>query len=63
MQNGYVERGNGNIRPELINAYVFQSLTEGREKAEEWRMNYNCSRPQASLDYVPPAEYLKIQIL
>ncbi|MFC4231962.1 transposase, partial [Parasediminibacterium paludis] len=63
MQNGYVERCNGNIRRELLNAYVFQSLTVVREKAEEWRMDYNCSRPHASLGYVPPAEYLKIQIL
>lgn len=63
MQNGYVERCNGNIRRELLNAYVFQSLTEVREKAEEWRIDYNCSRPHASLGYVPPAEYLKIQIL
>jgi len=63
MQNGYVERCNGNIRRELLNAYVFQSLSEVREKAEEWRLDYNCSRPHASLGYVPPAEYQKIQIL
>jgi putative transposase len=38
---------------------VFESLAEVREKAEEWRMDYNCSRPHASLGYVPPAEYIK----
>ena len=37
MQNGFVETCNGNIRKELLNAYVFTSLTEVREKAEEWR--------------------------
>lgn len=63
MQNGYVERCNGNIRRELLNAYVFSTLSEVREKAEEWRMDYNCSRPHQSLGYVPPAEYHKIQIL
>lgn len=63
MQNGYVERCNGNIRRELLNAYVFQSLSEVRQKAEEWRMDYNCSRPHASLGYAPPSEYVKIQIL
>jgi putative transposase len=63
MQNGYVERCNGNIRRELLNAYVFSSLTEVREKAEAWRMDYNCSRPHQSLGFVPPAEYNKIQIL
>lgn len=63
MQNGYVERCNGNIRKELLNSYVIESLSEVREKAEEWRMDYNCSRPHASLGYVPPTEYHKIQIL
>jgi putative transposase len=63
MQNGFVERCNGNIRRELLNANVFQSLSEVREKAEEWRLDYNFSRPHASLGYVPPAEYQKILIL
>jgi putative transposase len=57
MQNGYVERCNGNIRRELLNAYLFQTLDEVREKAEEWRLDYNENRPHASLGYVPPAEY------
>jgi putative transposase len=63
MQNGYVERCNGNIRRELLNAYVFTTLNEVRMKAEEWRIDYNCSRPHQSLGFVPPAEYHKIQIL
>ncbi len=63
MQNGYVERCNGNIRRELLNAYVFTTLNEVRMKAEEWRIDYNCSRPHQSLGFVPPVEYHKIQIL
>ena len=58
MQNGYVERCNGNIRKELLNAYVFTTLDEVREKAEEWRMDYNCARPHQSLGFVPPVEYI-----
>ncbi len=54
MQNGYVERCNGNIRKELLNAYVFTSLTEVREKTEEWMMDYNNERPHKSLGYKAP---------
>ena len=58
MQNGFVERCNGNIRKELLNAFVFTTLDEVREKAEEWRQDYNCSRPHQSLGFVPPIEYI-----
>ena len=58
MQNGYIERCNGNIRKELLNAYVFTSLKEVREKAEEWRLDYNYSRPHQSLGYIPPIEFI-----
>lgn len=33
MQNGFVERLNGSIRSELLNAYVSQTIQEVREKA------------------------------
>jgi putative transposase len=62
MQNGYVERCNGSIRRELLNVYVFTSLREVRQKAEEWRVDYNTGRPHEALGYVTPEEYQKIQI-
>jgi putative transposase len=58
MQNGFVERCNGNIRKELLNAFVFNNLNDVRQKAEEWRMDYNCSRPHQSLGFVPPVEFI-----
>ncbi len=57
-QNAYVERCNGSIRRELLNAYVFKTLTEVREKAEEWRLDYNCLRPHQALNYRTPADLL-----
>ena len=58
MQNGYVERCNGSIRSELLNAYVFKSLSEVRQKADEWMTDYNYHRPHKALNYQPPADLL-----
>lgn len=60
MKSGYVERCNGNIRKELLNAYVFKSLHEVREKAGEYLQDYNCSRSHKELGYVLPNTVHKI---
>ncbi|MFN6115920.1 MAG: IS3 family transposase, partial [Flavobacteriales bacterium] len=54
-QNAYVERLNGSMRRELLSAYVFRTLEEVREKADEWMNDYNHHRPHKSLGYRPPA--------
>ena len=58
MQNGYVERNNGSLRKELLDAYLFFSLQEVREMAEEWQQDYNYQRPHESLGNVPPIEFI-----
>ena len=55
-QNAYVERLNGSIRRELLNAYVFRTLDEVREKAENWQYDYNHKRPHKSLGYRAPVD-------
>lgn len=57
-QNAFIERLNGSIRSELLNAYVFKTLEEVREKAEEWRHDYNHKRPHKSLGYQTPMDLL-----
>jgi putative transposase len=57
-QNAFVERCNGNIRRELLNAYVFKTLGEVRTLAEQWRQDYNNKRPHAALNYKTPMEIL-----
>ena len=57
MQNAYVERKNGSIRRELLNAYLFYSLSEVRIMCEEWRQDYNTERPHKSLGYLSPLRY------
>lgn len=58
-QNAFVERKNGSLRRELLNAYVFTSLNEVREYCEEWRMDYNWERPHKSLGYKPPIPFVQ----
>lgn len=61
MQNAYIERTNGSIRRELLNAYLFYRLNEVREKCEEWRMDYNTERPHKALGYLSPTKYQEIK--
>ncbi|MDB5203274.1 MAG: Mobile element protein, partial [Ferruginibacter sp.] len=57
MQNAYIERKNGSMRRELLNAYMFNSLVEVRYLTEEWRTDYNEERPHKSLGYKSPLRY------
>ena len=57
MQNAYIERKNGSLRRELLNAYLFYSLAEVRAMSEEWRIDYNTERPHKSLGYLSPVKY------
>lgn len=56
MQNGYIERCNRSIREELLNAWVFKSVQEVRDRAEQWRVDYNHNRPHSALNYQTPEE-------
>ena len=58
VQNAFIERKNGSMRKELLDAYLFYSLDDVRILAEEWRMDYNHERPHEALGFVPPAEYI-----
>ena len=57
-QNAYIERFNGSMRRELLNAYIFRTLDEVREKAEEWMYDYNNHRPHQALGYKTPMDLL-----
>ena len=57
MQNAYIERNNGSIRRELLNAYLFYSLPEVRMMTEQWRVDYNTERPHKALGYRSPVNY------
>ena len=58
-ENARVERFNGSFRRELLDCYVFGSLSEVREKAEEWMIDYNYHRPHESLGDLSPVQFLE----
>jgi len=57
MQNAYIERKNGSLRRELLDAYIFGSLAEVRIMSEKWRLDYNTERPHKALGYMSPVKY------
>jgi putative transposase len=59
MQNAFVERCDGNIRKELLNAYIFRTLDEVRQKIQQWKDDYNNNRPHSALNYKTPIELIK----
>ncbi len=57
-QNAFIERFNRTYRTEVLNAWVFTSLTDVREITEGWLEMYNTERPHRSLGRVPPRTFL-----
>ena len=57
-QNSYVERFNRTYRDEILDLYLFSSLTEVRNLTNEWIRKYNEERPHGSLGDLTPVEYL-----
>lgn len=62
-QNAIIERFNGTYRREILNAYLFKSLTQVQQITDQWLEEYNTVRPHASLGHVPPRQYAKQKLL
>jgi putative transposase len=57
-QNAYIERFNQTLRKDVLNAYVFRTLPELREKLDEFQLDYNFNRPHWALNKKAPADLL-----
>ena len=57
-QNAYIERFNRSYRTEVLNAHLFESITELRALTSAWLRVYNSERPHDSLGRVPPLTFL-----
>ena len=63
MQNGFVESFNGSFRDECLNEILFSTLTEARHHINDWKEDYNVTRPHSSLGNLTPREYTQNQHL
>lgn len=57
VQNAYVESFNGKLRDECLNEHWFTGLEDARQIIEEWRRDYNETRPPSSLGQLSPAQF------
>lgn len=57
QQNGFIESFNGRFRDECLNEHWFLSLADAQRTVEDWRIDYNQSRPHSSLANLTPAEF------
>ncbi|MES1196591.1 MAG: transposase, partial [Steroidobacter sp.] len=56
-QSAFIERFNRTYRTEVLDRYLFNTLSEVRSMTEDWRYRYNHSRPHTSLGDIPPSRY------
>lgn len=57
--NSYVETFNGSLRDECLNVNWFASLAEAKHALEDWRRDYNESRPHSALKELSPDEFAR----
>lgn len=59
-QNAFIERFNKTYREDVLDAYLFESLSELKELSNTWMNQYNELHPHQSLNNMSPLKYLEI---
>lgn len=57
-QNSLIERFNRTFRQDVLDSYMFESLSEARKYANAWLWMYNNIRPHSALGQLSPTEFL-----
>lgn len=57
MQNAYIERFNRHFREDVLDAYIFEKITDVKHLAEDWRVDYNENHPHSSLLGMSPIQF------
>lgn len=55
--NAWIESFNSRQRDEFLNGWHFDSLLEAQVLIEDWRIDYNLSRPHSAHDSLTPTEF------
>lgn len=53
-QNGFIERFNRTFREDILDAYIFDSVSQLQLKAELWKTEYNTGHPHQALGRMSP---------
>ena len=59
VENCFIESFNGRLRDECLNVHWFETLDEARLILEDWRRDFNETRPHSSLSDRVPKLYLQ----
>jgi putative transposase len=57
--NSYIETFNGSFRDECLNVHWFATMAEAQATIEDWRKDYNETRPHMALDDMTPAAFAR----
>ena len=56
-QNGFIERFNRTFRQDVLDSYIFENISQVRILAEEWKDEYNQTRPHEALGGMTPIQF------
>ncbi len=56
-QNAFIERLNRTFREDILDDYLFNSISEIQDMAFDWMEMYNSDRPHESLGNLSPHQY------